>query len=68
MPDRPIIALTLGLNGLYLTALFGFIAVRLLSGHAPVPEGFGAVVMGSAVSVSMICIGLGNFLRLRRGP
>lgn len=66
MSNRRILILTLGLNGLYMAALFAFVASRMLSGLSPMPEGYGPLVIGSAVIVPLACIGLGNLLRLRR--
>jgi hypothetical protein len=64
MSDRQIVVLVLGINSVFLTAIFGFIGVRLLSGFSPVPAGYTPLVLGAAVIVPISCIGLGNFLRL----
>jgi hypothetical protein len=66
MSDRRVIALTLGINGLYIASLFGIVGFRFLTGLTPVPAGNGPLIMGSAVFAPVTCIGLGNFLRLRR--
>jgi hypothetical protein len=66
MSNRRILILTLSLNGAYLAALFGFVAFRVASGLSPMPEGYSFLMMCSAVTVPAICVGLGNFLRLRR--
>jgi len=66
MSDRSIIRLVLSLNGTYLAALFGFISFRLASGLGPMPQGYAPLMIGSAIAIPIVCIGLGNFLRLRR--
>ena len=66
MSNHRILILTLGLNGLYMAALFTFMASRILLGLSPMPEGYGPLVIGSAVIVPLVCIGVGNLLRLRR--
>jgi hypothetical protein len=66
MSDRQIIALTLGLNGIYLVALFGFVTFRLVSGLSFMPDGYGPLATASAIIVPTACIGLSNFLKQRR--
>lgn len=66
MSDRRIILLTLSINGAYLTALFGYLAFRVMSGLSFMPEHYGPLIAASAIIVPVACAGLGNFLRLRR--
>lgn len=66
MSDRGIIFLTLGLNGGYLVTMFGFMGLRMVSGLAPLPSGYGPLVW-SAMIVPVAITSLGTFLRLRWG-
>lgn len=66
MSDRRIIALTLGLNAVYLAGLFGFVALRLSSGLSPIPTGLGPFVFASTALAPIAFGWLGNFMRMRR--
>jgi hypothetical protein len=66
MSNRKISALTMGINGLFMVALFGFVGFRLMSGSSVLPVGYQPWVIGLVAFVPISCAALGNYLRLRR--